>query len=80
MGAGGSDHTTMSDHDTHSATDDATAHAGARHGDAHGEHGHAADTLGPIDVRMWGVGVLGVIVAVVVTAGFVVATSFKFGA
>lgn len=70
----------MTDHDTHSAASHATAHAGAGHGDAHGEHGHAADTLGPIDIRMWGVGILGVIVAVVIAAGFVVATSFRFGA
>jgi hypothetical protein len=80
MGAGGSDHATMSDHDTHSAADHVTAQAGAGHGDAHGEHGHAADTLGPIDVRMWGVGIVGVIVALVVAAGFVAATSFVFGA
>jgi hypothetical protein len=80
MGAGGSDHTTMSDPDTHSAADHATAQAGAGHGDAHGDHAHAADTLGPIDVRMWGVGILGVIVALVIGAGFVAATSFVFGA
>jgi len=70
----------MSDHDAHSATAHASAQAGAGHGDDHGEHGHAADTLGPIDVRMWGVGVLGVIVALIVTVGFVAATSFVFGA
>jgi ABC-type Zn2+ transport system substrate-binding protein/surface adhesin len=70
----------MSDHASHSATDHGTAHAGAGHGDAHDDHGHAADTLGPIDVRMWGVGIVGVIVALVVAAGFVAATSFVFGA
>ncbi len=70
----------MSDHDAHSAPAHASAHAGAGHGDDHGEHGHAADTLGPIDWRMWGVGVLGVIVALVVTAGFVAATRFVFNA
>ncbi len=72
----------MSDHDTHSApaADHGTAHADAGHGDAHGDHGHAADTLGPVDVRMWGVGIVGVIVALVVAVGFVAATSFVFGA
>jgi hypothetical protein len=70
----------MSDHDAHSGPAHASAHAGAGHGDDHGEHGHTADALGPIDLRMWGVGLLGVIVALVVTAGFVAATSFVFGA
>jgi hypothetical protein len=90
MRAGGIDDTTMTDHDTHAVADHGTAHAGAGHGDAHdthagGGHGgaqdaHAADTLGPIDLRMWGVGALGVIVAVVVAAGFVLATAFSFTA
>ena len=74
----------MSSHDTHPAPvpGHGSAPADAAHGDAHGhgEHGHVADTLGPVDIRMWGVGVLGVIVAVVVAAGFVVSTSFRFGA
>ena len=65
--------------DGHEAAD---GHAAA---DAHGDggHGHDArggDALGPIDWRMWGVGVLGVVAALIVTAGFVVATGFAFNA
>jgi hypothetical protein len=79
MDAGGSTSTTMSDthastaHDTH-----ADAGNGGGHADGHGEHGHDADTLGPIDTKMWGVGVLGVVAAVVIVACFVVATKFSF--
>jgi hypothetical protein len=65
--------------DTHASTAHDT-HADAGHGGGHGadEHGHAADTLGPIDTKMWGVGVLGVVAAVVIVACFVVATGFSF--
>ena len=56
------------DHSAHGAT--------AAHGTGHDDHGHAADTLGPIDWTMWGVGVLGVIVAAIVVIGFVIATKF----
>jgi hypothetical protein len=63
----------MSDHDSNNEA------TGPGHGDGgHDEHGHAADTLGPIDWRMWGVGVVGVISALIVVAGFVVATGFVF--
>jgi ABC-type Zn2+ transport system substrate-binding protein/surface adhesin len=61
--------------DTHGA---ATGHAEGAHG--HDDHMHAGMALGPVDWRMWAVGVVGVIVALVITAGFVVATSFKFNA
>ena len=64
----------MSDHDSpHDATD-----AGHDEHDGHDVHGYDADTLGPIDWRMWGAGVLGVLAAVVVVAAFVVATDFVF--
>ncbi len=54
----------------------------ADHGDDHGhdDHAHAGGTLGPIDWSMWAVGVLGVIVALIVTAGLVAATGFSFSA
>ncbi len=52
--------------------------AAADHGDD--EHGHDTDSLGPIGWSMWGAGVLGVIAALIVTAGFVVATGFAFNA
>ncbi len=59
--------------DGHSTADD--------HGDGgHGHDAHGGEALGPIDWRMWGVGVLGVVAALIVTAGFVVATSFAFNA
>ena len=78
MGAGGYDEATMSstDHGAPGAPAHGTAHDAA-HG--HDEHGHAADTLGPINWTMWGVGALGVLVALVIVAGFVMATGGTFG-
>lgn len=61
-----------SDHDAHAPAHDAA------HG--HDDHGHAADTLGPIDWTMWGAGVLGVVAAVAVLVGFVLAAHFAFNA
>lgn len=54
----------------------------ADHGDGHGhdDHGHPTQALGPIDWPMWGVGVLGVVVGLIVTAGLAVATGFAFNA
>ncbi len=54
----------------------------ADHGNGHGhdDHGHEGMGLGPIDWRMWAVGVVGVVAALIVTAGFVVATGFQFNA
>lgn len=54
-------------------------HAAPAHDAGHDDaHGHAADTLGPIDWRMWGVGLLGVVAALIVVAMFVVSTGFVF--
>jgi hypothetical protein len=66
--------TTMSDHDAHGAA----AHHDAGGHDDHGGHGGPA--LGPIDWKMWGVGILGVLSALVIVAGFVAATGFAFNA
>ena len=66
--------TLMSDHDA------TTAHQADAHDGGHDGLGHDPDTLGPIDWTMWGVGVLGVIAALIVTAGFVAATGFAFNA
>ena len=67
---------------THATADAHAAAAGDAHGDAHGGgHGHEAhggEALGPIDWTMWGVGVLGVVAALIVVAGFVAATDFSF--
>jgi hypothetical protein len=48
----------------------------ADHGDDHGhdDHAHAGGTLDPIDWAMWGVGILSVIVALIITAGLVAAS------
>jgi hypothetical protein len=59
------------EHAAHGAPASATAHG-------HDDHGHAADTLGPIDWKMWGAGVLGVVAALEVLVGVVVATGFSF--
>jgi hypothetical protein len=52
----------------HHATDD--------HGDDHGhdDHVHGDDALRPVDVRAWGAGALGVVLGIVVTVCFVLAT------
>jgi hypothetical protein len=64
-------------------TDDAPGHDGAvahhatdDHGDDHGhdDHGHAPEPLGPVDVRAWGTGVLGVALGLAVALAFAVAT------
>ena len=54
----------------------------ADHGDGHGhdDHGHAQEPLGPIDWPMWGIGVLGVVLALAVIAAMVLATGFNFAA
>ena len=54
----------------------------ADHGDEHGhdDHAHAGDALGPIDWTMWSVGVVGVVLALAVVVGFVLATGFSFTA
>ena len=71
--------------DAHGSSDAVAGPHGstADHGDGghgHDDHAHDATELGPIDWRMWAVGVLGVAVALVVTAGFVAATNFQFNA
>ena len=77
----------MSDHDAHVPDPHGSAHevAGAHgstayHGDGHGhdDHGHGGDTLGPADWTMWTVGVVGVVIAILVTAAFFLATSSTF--
>ncbi len=65
----------MTDHDATPAHDDDAHDDG--HAGGHGDH-HDGGTLGPIAWRMWGVGVLGVVAALIVVAAFVVATDFVF--
>ena len=45
----------------------------APHG--HDDHGAGEPALGPIDVAAWGAGILGLVVAIVIAAAFVMATS-----
>jgi ABC-type Zn2+ transport system substrate-binding protein/surface adhesin len=61
--------------DAHGA---ATGHAEGAH--SHDDHMHPGMGLGPFDLRMWAVGVVGVIWALIITAGFVAATGFQFNA
>jgi len=74
--------TTHTAADAHGSGGDHGAEAGDGDGDAHGGgHGHDAhggEALGPIGWTMWGAGVLGVIAALIVVAGFVAATDFSF--
>lgn len=64
--------------------EDAPGHVGAvahhapdDHGDDHGhdDHAHAEEALGPIDVRAWGAGILGVVLGLAVAVCFVAATA-----
>ena len=48
--------------------------------DHRGEHGHATESLGPIDWSAWGAGVAGVILGLAVVGCFVLATSALPGA
>ena len=59
--------------DTHATPDAADDHG-------HDDHAHAGAGLGPFDFRMWAVGIVGVIAALIITAGFVAATGFQFNA
>lgn len=57
-------------HDPHHAPDD--------HGGDHGHDDHAhgdGATLGPVDVKAWGAGALGILLGLVVAFCFVLATS-----
>jgi hypothetical protein len=55
----------------------ATAHASDDHGDAHGhdDRGESQEPLGPIDVRAWGAGLLGVLLGLAVAAAFAATTA-----
>ena len=69
MPAGGTSETPMSDDEPTPAhdTDAPDASHADDHGGGHGDH-HDGGTLGPIAWRMWGVGILGVVVALIVVA------------
>ena len=64
---------TSNDHGGHAAPDHGTGHG-------HDDHGHAADTLGPIDWKMWGAGLVSVVAALAVLVAFVLASGFAFNA
>lgn len=69
--------TTRRDH----GPEDHTAATGEAEGaHAHDEHMHTGMGLGPMDLRMWAVGLIGVALALIITAGIAVATSFEFNA
>lgn len=72
---GGDQHPT--DAPGHGAATGGDRHESTDHGDAHGhdDHAHADEALGPVDVAAWGAGVLGVGIALVIAACFVLATS-----
>jgi hypothetical protein len=53
----------------HHSTDD----HGADHG--HDDHAHAEEPLGPIDVPIWGAGVIGVALGLAVVLAFILATN-----
>lgn len=54
-------------------SDQQPAHEPTDHG--HDDHGHDATPLGPIDGAAWGAGILGIAVAIAMTAAFMIATS-----
>ncbi len=65
----------MTDQDATLHTTDPIDHADDH---AAGHDDHEADTLGPVGWRMWGVGALGVVVALAIVAAWVIATGFVF--
>ena len=79
MPNGGAHHTMTTGHDSDLPGHDGAVahHALDDHGDDHGhdDHAHADEpTLGPIDVRAWGAGLLGVGIGLAMTACFILAT------
>ncbi len=69
--------TSSHDTDLPGHADAVAHHALDDHGDDHGhdDHAHADEpALGPIDVRAWGAGVIGVALGLAMTACFVLAT------
>jgi hypothetical protein len=75
-----SEDTHATDAPGHTGTADAHAadhHAPDDHGDDHGhdDHAHTEEPLGPIDVRAWGAGLIGVVLGLVMTLCFVLATA-----
>ena len=56
----------------------ASDHGDMGHG--HDDHAHGDEVLGSIDWRMWGVGVLGVVLGLAVAAGLAAASGFVLGA
>ncbi len=70
--------TTREDQPGHGgATDGGDHHATTDHGDEHGhdDHAHGAEALGPIDRTVWAAAGVGVVLGLVVTAAFALATS-----
>jgi hypothetical protein len=60
--------------DAHAPSHDPTAHDGHAAGhDGHGD-GHGEDELGPFDLLIWGVGLLGVAIGLLVCFCFASAT------
>jgi hypothetical protein len=59
----------------HAAADHAAADGHGASGHGGGDHdGHGDEALGPVDVQMWSVGVLGVAVGLLVCLCFALAT------
>ena len=56
-------------------TGDQHAHVDDHGGDhGHDDHGHEADTLGPVDGLAWGAGAVGILLGLVVAACFALST------
>jgi hypothetical protein len=63
--------------DEHATGHGSGADHGADHGDdaGHGDgHGHGDDGLGPVDLRIWGAGLVGVVMGLAGAIVFAIAT------
>jgi len=62
-------------HDGETETHAEPDHATVDDHDAHDAHGHTVEPLGPIDLRAWGAGALGLAVAAATALCFALATA-----
>lgn len=65
-------------HDLHAGESMVGPHGAADDdGDEHGhdDHGHAASTVGPVDVQMWAAGAVGILLGLVVMFAFIQAAA-----
>ena len=64
--------------DQHAADGLAGPHGAADHGETHGhdDHAHSSAALGPVDLRAWAAGTLGILLGLVVALALAIGSGF----